>query len=87
MKFFYFKPFLKHNENVYYKIENIDNCINYNYPDKYNEIFLSSEFLSKKFLKLIKNSNKIFFEILNLIFLEQSFIFISDDIEILTTLV
>lgn len=59
--------------------------MNYYHPNKFNEEFLAIDWLSKKFFKLIDADT--FYTILTRILLEQSFIFICEDIQNLTTLV
>lgn len=85
MQFFYEKSFPRHEEYIGFvsKINQI--VLNYYHPDKYNELFTAIKWLSKAFLKIVDIDN--FYSILIRILLEQSFIFISDNIEYLTTMV
>jgi hypothetical protein len=59
--------------------------LNYYHPNKYNQIFLAIDWLSRQFFKLVSVDN--IYSILFRILLEQSFLFISDNIQDLTTLV
>ena len=60
--------------------------LKYNHPNMNNMPFLATDFLSEKMFTYPFNTKQIYWIIINLL-LEQSFIFISDEIEILTTMV
>ena len=63
------------------KFNNI--CLKYSHPPKSEQKFIVMDFLAKKFIKFYSAEN--LFKILLLILLENSFIFVSDEIEILTS--
>lgn len=59
--------------------------LNYNYPNPFNEIFLATDWLSKKIFEIFDVET--FYAIILRILSENSFIFISEDIQVLTTCV
>jgi hypothetical protein len=85
LQYFYVKNFPKTEEYIGYKSEVNHIFLNYYHPNKFNEEFLATEWFSKVFFKIIDEN--FFYTILIRILLEQSFIFIADDIQNLTTLV
>lgn len=60
--------------------------VNYKHLSKYNIQYLAIEFLSERFFKIPFTAFQIYY-IISQIFLEESVLFISEDITILTTLV
>lgn len=85
MKFFYFKSFPKNEEDIIFQPNLGELPLLYKYPNKNFEKFIATEWLAKKFFLLMDLD--IFYEVLIRILSEQSFIFICDNIEYLTTLV
>lgn len=65
------------------KFNNI--TLNYTHPSQHEKQYLAIDFLAKRFMKHFSAS--LIFKIILSILLETSFIFISDDIEILTSTV
>jgi hypothetical protein len=85
LEYFLERSYPRYNEYIGYKSTMNDLALNYKYPNQSNEIFLAIDWLSKKLFRLIDAED--LFSILIRILLEQSFIFICDDIQNLTVLV
>jgi hypothetical protein len=82
---FYYRPFPFFEEKLYYKSERNNIVVNYTYPNTFNEAFIATDWLCKQFFNIIDYNT--LFMILTRILLEHSFIFISDDIQLLTSTV
>jgi hypothetical protein len=85
LNFYYKKSFPLFEERILFKTDLNNITCDYTYPNPFNEIFLASDWLSKKFLHLCSQVS--FYNILIRILAEHSIIFISDNIQHLTSLV
>jgi hypothetical protein len=85
LNYFYYRPYPFFEEKISYKSEFNNIHVNYSYPNTFNESFLATDWLCKKFFDIIDYNT--LFNILTRILLEHSFIFISDDIQLLTATV
>ncbi len=83
--YFLNKPSLLPGEFLDYKSPKFKINLNYHHPNKYGQPFLATSWLCPLFFKQIEINS--FYNIICRIFSEQSFIFICDDIQKLTTLV
>ena len=85
LNFIYNKKFPKPNEYFSYCCPLTKISFNYNYPSKYDIPFLPMEYLGPNFFKLLNPDFII--DIIFKILTEQSIIFVSDDLQNLTSLV
>lgn len=74
------------NQTLFYENCERTICLNYLHPDKHNEEFIATDWLCERLFKLNYTSQQIYWIILNIL-LERSFLFVSNDIENLTSMV
>jgi hypothetical protein len=85
LDYFLMKEYPKEGEHIGYISKAHQMILNYYHPNKYNEIFLGIDWLSRHFFKLVTADDV--YNLLCRILLEQSFLFVADSIQDLTTLV
>lgn len=85
LNFAYNKRWPLFQETIYFKSELNNIHFEYTYPNPFNKMFLAVDWLAENFLYLLDYDT--FFNILIRVLLESSFIFISDNIQILTATV
>ena len=85
LNYIYDKKFPKPNEYFSYCCPLTKLSFNYNYPSKYDLPFLPMEYLGPIIFPIL--SPKIIIDLLLKILTEQSIIFISEDLQILTAMV
>jgi hypothetical protein len=85
LNYFHTRQFPLFEEKVSFKSEHNNIAVNYTYPNTFNESFIATDWLCKKFFDIIDFNTM--YSILTRILLEHSFIFISKDIQTLTATV
>ncbi len=85
LNYFYNRIHPINNEEIFFKSEISNISFKYTYPDIYEENFIAIEWLADRFFNIFDYAT--FHGILGRILLEQSFLFICDNIQTLTSVV